>query len=221
MLTGSVNRDVDDMICGGVDMDFGTAKQTLEEKMEPTTVESQANSPREAEKRVNSSPLDAIAKSIQIVSVVVGVVISVVSYTSALNRDSLARQAEADRYRDQRRDEEQKRRSEAARSFVELRQEFYLDAVKTAAIIANPEDHAPEELKSAIKRFRQLYVAELTLVEGFGVETHMKDLADALGDPVADFTPVQLAAYNLAHALRDSLRKSWSFEEALIDNPNN
>lgn len=189
--------------------------------MTTTTVESESNNPREDEKRANVGPLDAIAKSIQIVSVVVGVVISVVSYTSALNRESLARQAEAERYHDQRRDDEQKRRAEAARPFVQLRQEFYLEAVKTAAIIANPQDHAPEELKSAMKRFRQLYVAELTLVEGFGVEAHMKDLADALDDPVAELTPVQLAAYNLAHALRDSLRKSWSFEETLIDNPNN
>lgn len=185
---------------------------------------SQANPkpPAEAgddEKAGKPTTLDVLAKSIQILSVVVGVVISVLSYTSALNKESQARIAETKRHEDQKKTEQEKRQAEAARPFVELRQELYIDAVKVAAVLANPDDHTPEELKDAQKRFRELYVAELSLVEGFGVEAHMKDLADALDDPVANFTPTQAAAFHLAHALRDSLRTSWRFEEALIDNP--
>jgi hypothetical protein len=63
-----------------------------------------------------------------------------------------------------------------------------------------------------------LYVAELSLVEAHSVETGMVDLAKALQLPVAEFTPAQQAAFDLAHQLRDSLQRTYGFDETLVDN---
>ena len=86
--------------------------------------------------------------------------------------------------------------------------------------MANPKDHAEDEVRKAKKRFRELYVAELSLAEGIGVEKGMVALAKAVDPDLLNLTPEQQAAYVLAHALRDSLTKSWGINEAVVDNPN-
>ena len=48
----------------------------------------------------------------------------------------------------------------------------------------------------------------------------MRDLADVVDPELLKMTPAQVAAFELAHALRDSLKTSWQFEEAIVDNPN-
>ena len=152
--------------------------------------------------------LDILSKLIQTLSVVVGVVISVVSFNQARQAEARALQAEA-----------QKRAAEAARPFLEIRQKLYLEAAQAAARVANLGDYSEEEAKLARQRFRELYVTELSLVEGFGVESKMRDLAAAADPELLNFTPAQVAAFELSHALRDSLRKSWGFEEEIVDNP--
>lgn len=170
--------------------------------------------------------LDTYAKLVQLLSVVVGVVISVVSFNSAREteakargKESEARQEDARRYFDQREAESEKRQAEAARPFIELRQKLYLEAVQVAAVLSNPADHTPDEMEKSRKRFRELYVAELSLVEGFHVEQEMMELAQQVDPQIEDLSPAQSAAYRLAHALRDSLRKSWNFKEDVVDNP--
>lgn len=96
---------------------------------------------------------------------------------------------------------------------------MYLEAVQAAGVLANPDDHPPEDVKKARTRFRQLYVAELSLVEGFGVEVGMVELAKAVDPELKTFAKKQEAAYFLAHALRDSLVKSWKLNHELVDNP--
>jgi hypothetical protein len=143
----------------------------------------------------NKSALELLATTAQVLSVVVGVVISVLSFNAAR-----AKEAEA-------------RRLEAAKPFLTLRQNVYTDAVKQAAILANPEVHTQDELTVAKKRFRDLYVAELSMVESKKVESTMMTLASVIDPPLATFTPAQKAAYDLAHALRDTYVASWGLDE--------
>lgn len=165
--------------------------------------------------RMTPAALDSGARLIQVVSVVVGVVISVLSFNAARQQEAGAREAEA-----QARELESRRyAAEVARPFLALRQGYYLEAIKAAGVLANPTDHSGEELNKARKRFRQLYVAELSMVEGREVEGSMRALAAAVDPKLLTLTTEQRAAYNLAHALRDSLVKSWRLDEALVDNP--
>jgi hypothetical protein len=174
-----------------------------------------------------TSLLDSASKLIQVLSVVAGVIISVLSFNAARETEARAREAEAKtkelelkKYYDGRKDETDKRRAEAAKPFLELRQRAYLEAVQAAGILANPQDHSEGELKKARTRFRQLYVAELSLVEGAGVEQGMMGLAEAVDPELKTMTKEQVAAYELAHALRDSLIESWGLDKTLVDNPN-
>ena len=61
----------------------------------------------------------------------------------------------------------------------------------------------------AKKRFRELYVAELSMVEAPEVEAKMVALANEIDPEVTNFTVAQAAAYQLAHALRDSFVVDW------------
>lgn len=160
-------------------------------------------------KSTKATSVDVAAKLIQTVSIVIGVVLSVLSFNHARNMESSAREAEA-----------QKRKAEAARPFLEIRQKLYLETVHAAAVLTNSQVHSEEEVRLSRQRFRDLYVAELSLVEGFGVESRMRDLAEVVDPELLHMTRAQLTAFELAHALRDSLKSSWQFDEAIVDNPN-
>jgi hypothetical protein len=83
-----------------------------------------------------------------------------------------------------------------------LRRCVYLEAVKTAAIIANPEGRTQDELDKAKRRFRELYVAELTMVEDSTVASRMVSLAQAIDPELIQLSQTQLAALQLAEALK-------------------
>ncbi len=102
---------------------------------------------------------------------------------------------------------------------LELRQRIYLEAVQTAGVLATPDAHSEAEVKEAKKRFRELYVTDLTLVEGGDVENGMMGLASEVDPEITNLTAAQQAAYQLAHALRNSLVKSWGMDPKLVDNP--
>jgi hypothetical protein len=128
--------------------------------------------------------LELLASTVQVLSVVAGVVISVLSFNATRDKEAEARALEADR------------------PFVELRRSTYLEAVKTAAIIANPDGRSPDDLSKAKRRFRELYVAELTMVEDPDVESKMVNLAKAVDPELAKLTQGQRAALDLAKALK-------------------
>jgi hypothetical protein len=128
--------------------------------------------------------LELLASTVQVLSVVAGVVISVLSFNATRVKEAEARALEADR------------------PFVELRRSTYLEAVKTAAIIANPDGRSPDDLSKAKRRFRELYVAELTMVEDPDVESKMVNLAKAVDPELAKLTQGQEAALALAKALK-------------------
>ena len=140
------------------------------------------------------SHLQLAATAAQVISVVVGVVISVLSFNAAREKEAEAR------------------RLEAAKPFLQLRQDVYTEAVKAAAVLANPEVNTPEELAAAKKRFRALYVTELSMVESPSVESSMVALAKVIDPPLASFTPAQKAAYDLSHSLRDTFVSSWGVD---------
>ncbi|HET6646148.1 MAG TPA: hypothetical protein VFH01_02390 [Pyrinomonadaceae bacterium] len=152
--------------------------------------------------------LDRTFKTVQVLSIVAGVVFSVLSFNQARKQEAEAQQSEAE-----------KQKLEAAKPFLELRQRLYLDAVKQAAILATQEVHSKDEIETARKRFRELYVAELSMVEGANVEAAMIKLADEVDPELRNLTPAQKAAYELSHVLRNSLVTSWKVDEKIVDNP--
>jgi hypothetical protein len=153
--------------------------------------------------------LEIISKTVQVVSVVAGVVISLLSFNHARQQEAHARAMEAE-----------KQKVEAAKDFLGLRQRLYLETVQQAAVLANPEIHSQREIDKARKRFRQLYVAELSMIEAMSVEQAMMNLAQQIDPDLVQMTPKQAAAYKLSHALRDSLTTSWKLDQKLLDNPN-
>ena len=146
--------------------------------------------------------METIARTVQVLSVVVGVVISVLSFSASRDKEVVARQMEAEA-----------RRFEASKPFLELRQKLYMEAVKAAAVLANREGYSEKEIASAKKRFRELYVAELSMVESEAVEARMVDLAAKTDPSLTRLNPAQRAAYDLAHALRDSFVAVWGVEQ--------
>ena len=138
------------------------------------------------------SKLELLATTVQVLSVVAGVVISALSFNATKQREAEARKVEAEK------------------PFQELRRSVYLEAVKTAAVIANPEGRPSEEVTRAKRRFRELYVAELSMVESPEVAQRMVGLATSVDPDLTRLTPAQTAALELAHALGSSYAKSTS-----------
>ena len=157
---------------------------------------------------------------------VVGVVISVESFNEARKQEAYARQKESDtRNLELQKYNDRERRDAAAgdgvlEPFLELRQKRYMETVTAAAVLANPKEHTEEEKTAARKRFKDLYVAELTMVESKDVEDAMTKFGRAIDPELENFSPVQDEAYSLAHTLRDSLVKAWGVKESYVDNPN-
>jgi len=135
--------------------------------------------------------VDLLATTVQVVSVVTGVVISVLSFNATRRKEAEARELEA------------------AKPFFTMRQNIYAEAIKEAGVLANPEVHTAEELVHSRKRFRALYVAELSMVEAPEVEEQMIALATQIDPDLLDMTPAQKAAYDLAHALGATFTQAW------------
>ena len=138
--------------------------------------------------------VDGIAKTVQVLGVVVGVVISVLSFNATREKELMARYSEIEA-----------RRFEASKPFLDLRHKLYVEAVKAAAILSNPDGHTQEQLRAARLRFRELYVAELSMVESVEVERKMFELAKQIDPNLIPLNPAQKAAYDLAHSFRDSI----------------
>jgi hypothetical protein len=135
------------------------------------------------------SNLELLSQTIQVVSVVVGVVISVLNFGEAQRRDGVLRQAETDK------------------PFLELKQKVYLEAVRTTAKLVTSEPGSPAFV-AARDRFRELYIAELSMVETQDVAERMVALANEIDQDLLKLTPAQRGALDLSHALRDSFRAS-------------
>jgi hypothetical protein len=134
--------------------------------------------------------LETASKLVQVLAVVSGVVVSVLSFNGARLKEAEAREKEA-----------QTRRIEAGKPFVELRQKLYRETLQNAAILANADIHTTEEVNVARKRFRNLYVVELSMVENASVAGAMVKLAKAVDPQLVNMTAQQQAAYSLARTI--------------------
>ena len=150
---------------------------------------------------MENSVFRPIGSLIATISVIAGVVLTVMNL-------KLAREKEAE-----------SRKIEAAKPFLELRQKLYLDALNNASILASKDLHTEEEVKQAKKRFSELYWGELSLIEESSIEGKMIALArcENMTDSI---TPTQKASYAMAHAMRESLVKSWGVDTAKIGRVN-
>jgi hypothetical protein len=130
--------------------------------------------------------VEPVLKTVQVLSVVVAAVISIWSFNATREKEAEAR------------------RVEAIKPMVELRQKFYLEAARAASILADPGVYSKNEILSARKRFRQLYIVELSMVESGEVESQMVAFAKIVDPTLTNLTEAQRAAYNLAHGLASS-----------------
>jgi hypothetical protein len=173
--------------------------------------------------------LAMVTSMVQVLSVVAGVAISVAAFFAAQAKESDTRKAEAetrrlelqklereerDKEREQRDKTEQAAR-ETLRPFLQLRQERYMEAVRSAGVLVSPQAHTPDELKQAHKRFFELYWGELSLVEDTNVSAAMVALGRLIDAKAMAGTEAQRASLALAHALRDSLVRSWHVDDVV------
>lgn len=143
------------------------------------------------------SRLRTLSEFGQVLSVVVGVVLSIQSFNAAREKEAVARMAEV-----------RKEALEAAAPLLQLRQKYYLETIRAAQVLATPDTHSPEQLKQAETRFWELYWGELSLVEDEQVEKAMMEMGRALAGK-QPLSQRRTASYRLAHALRGSLLESW------------
>jgi len=142
---------------------------------------------------------DRATKTIQVISVVIGVVISVVSFNNARTKEAEA-QTRA-----------------AFKPLVELRQRLYLEALSTAVVLADPEGHTADQTAKAKTRFRELYIAELSLVEPKALEGKMIGLAKIVDPTLIPLSGSQLQVYDFAHFLKTLLIKEWGIPEDQVN----
>jgi hypothetical protein len=162
----------------------------------------------------DDSNTDRWFKLVQTLSVVVGVVISIWTVSDTRKKEAEARieaskteNFERQKYADQKQADAYKAQIEAARPFLELRQKRYLEAAHAAGILAEPSLHTQKELVDARKQFYELYWADLSLVEETDVAVAMENFSMTLRS--SPRTEPQDKSLALAHALGDSLTRSW------------
>ena len=137
--------------------------------------------------------LTKISTSVQVISVVAGVVISVLSFSKSQQKEADVRILEAET-----------RRIEALAPFYKLRQQRYVEIAEVSAILVDAQLYTEEEIEIAKKRFRALYIVELSMVESGDVEKKMVKLASKVDPDLLTLTPAQQAAFDLSHTLRGS-----------------
>ena len=106
--------------------------------------------------------------------------------------------------------QEETRRIEATKPFLERQLKLYTEATQAAATLATSKNR--QELDAATKKFWSLYWGELALVEDKRVEAAMVQFGRALDTGSSDHA-LQKASIDLAHACRDSLAESWGVKQ--------
>ncbi len=97
----------------------------------------------------------------------------------------------------------------AKRPYLDRQLALYADATRSAAIIASSRD--PAAVAKATERFGQLYWGELAMVEDHDVEEAMVKFQSALSQNAEQWQLGQ-CSLRLAHAVRESLARSWGTE---------
>jgi hypothetical protein len=145
----------------------------------------------------NSEKLKSLATFVTTISVIAGIVLSVMNFRIAKEKEA------------------ESRKIEAAKPFLELRQKLYLEALKSASILASKHLHTEDEIIAARKRFSELYWGELSLIEEHSIERGMMGVARA-ENLLDTFFTTQSKTYELAHAMRESLVNSWGVDTSKV-----
>jgi hypothetical protein len=103
---------------------------------------------------------------------------------------------------------------EVQKPFIAQQLSLYFQAANVVGKIASL-DRSKQDWIDAYQRFQELYWSELSMVEDKVVETAMVNFGKALdayrGMPSLQ-SEVQLRAYCLAHAIRESIQGTWSVQ---------
>jgi hypothetical protein len=165
------------------------------------------------------SVLQSVTGLVQVISVLVAAVISILSFNNVRNKEVEARKAEATKHD-----------VEAARPFLELRSKRYLETLEVVSVLGTGKPRGEMDISAARPRFEQLYWVELAMVEDDGVETAMVRLRNALDcldatkkqdeatckrDEAKREQEKQQATLGVAHAIRDSMAQSWGLRKPL------
>jgi hypothetical protein len=130
----------------------------------------------------------SIVDLFKVIAIIVGVYLSVLSFTSTAQKEAATRLVEA------------------CQPLQGLRRDLYNNTMKVAEVLANSDEQAKktQEYADAQKRFRELYVVELSMVEPGEVEAGMVQFAKVVDPDLIHLSDAQRAALNLAHSLRAS-----------------
>lgn len=138
------------------------------------------------------STFELVTQTIQFVSIVVGVVISVLNYNETQKSNNETQKSDA-----------AARIAETKKPFMELRRKVYVDTVQTIAQLVTNDAKTPA-YDTALKRFRQLYIAELTMVETADVAREMVQIATLIDPKLVSLSEPQRSALSLSSALGTS-----------------
>jgi hypothetical protein len=158
--------------------------------------------------------LETSSRLVQVVSVVVGVVISVISVNTTRQQQAQAENATRQQQVQADIAESRRRAVEAAKPFLEMQQKRYEETLHTIAVLATPENHTAAERATATQRFWDLKWSELGMVEGPEVHKAMEKVASDLfkknrGDAV---DTLHEDIFQLSLAMRSSLMGTWGID---------
>ena len=141
--------------------------------------------------------VDRWLKVAQSLSIIAGIAVSVVTYWSTREKESLTR------------------RIEAQAPFLKLRQQRY---VEIGEVVAKLVSNAPEseDYKKAKTRFRELYIVELTMVESPEVASQMVKLARFVDPKLLELQPQERIALDLAGALQRSFSSDLGMQDVPV-----
>lgn len=140
---------------------------------------------------------DSVLKYVQAGAIVISLVVSVPSYFLTRLKEAQAREIEA------------------RVPFLQLRQKRYVEIGEVVAtLLSEDATHSSDDAKvqHARKRFRELYIVELSMVESPEVAKQMVKLAEKLDPTLLKLNESERRAYDLAIALQNSFSGDLGLE---------
>jgi hypothetical protein len=197
------------------------AKTQIDEEAK-TQIDEEAKTQIDEEAKTPFPRLEFGLKALTTMTVVVGTIISVLSYTDARTKEAEARKAEAEARkqadesaRQARVMEADARRFEALSAFRKLQLDRYTEIVTVASRLAAAKYETKADLNAATRRFYEMYWGDLSIVESEALKTAMANLRGALERQ--EEIAVRNWAYRISHLARTPLLASFDVSAAKLD----